>query len=92
MVSVIKDLSKLEYDIKILCTINELSTNIKNILPKDLNNLKILLVIGPEGGFTDKEEQILIDNGFISTSFGNRVLRTETASLFALSIINYITM
>ena len=38
------------------------------------------------------EKKLLIDNGFISTSFGNRVLRTETASLYALSIINYILM
>ena len=88
----IKDLTKLDYDYKILCTVNEISTSIKNVLPSDLNNKKILFVIGPEGGFTDKEEQILIDNGFISTSFGRRVLRTETASLYALSIINYIEM
>ena len=88
----IKDLAKTEYDLKILCTVNELSTSLKNVLSKDLNNLKILLVIGPEGGFTDNEEKILIENGFISTSFGSRVLRTETASLYALSIINYILM
>ena len=59
---------------------------------RDLNNLRILLVVGPEGGFTDSEEKILIDNGFISTTFRRRVLRTETASLYALSIINYILM
>jgi 16S rRNA (uracil1498-N3)-methyltransferase len=88
----IKDLAKLDYDIKILCTVNELSMSLKQVLSKDLNGLKILFVIGPEGGFTDKEEQTLIDNGFISTSFGTRVLRTETASLYALSIINYILM
>lgn len=88
----IKDLAKLDYDIKILCTVNELSKSIKDVLNRDLNNLRILLVIGPEGGFTDSEEKILIDSGFISTSFGRRVLRTETASLYALSIINYILM
>lgn len=88
----IKDLAKLDYDIKILCSVNELSTSIKKVLSKDLNNVKIILVIGPEGGFTDNEEKILMDNGFISTSFGSRVLRTETASLYALSIINYILM
>lgn len=88
----IKDLCNLEYDIKILCTVNELSMSLKEVLEKDLNNLKILLVIGPEGGFTESEENLLIDNGFISTSFGRRVLRTETASLYALSIINYILM
>lgn len=88
----IKDLAKFDYDIKILCSVNELSTSIKKVLSKDLNNVKIILVIGPEGGFTDNEEKILMDNGFISTSFGSRVLRTETASLYALSIINYILM
>lgn len=88
----IKDLCNLEYDIKILCTVNELSMSLKEVLEKDLNNLRILLVIGPEGGFTESEENLLIDNGFISTSFGRRVLRTETASLYALSIINYILM
>lgn len=88
----IKDLCNLEYDIKILCTVNELSMSLKEVLEKDLNNLRILLVIGPEGGFTESEENLLIDNGFISTSFGRRVLRTETASLYTLSIINYILM
>ena len=53
---------------------------------------KILFVIGPEGGFTDNEEKTLIDNGFVSTSFGSRVLRTETASLYVLSVLNYISM
>ena len=88
----IKDLTTLDYDLKILCTVNELSMSLKDVLPKDMNGLRILFVIGPEGGFTDGEEQILIDNGFVSTSFGSRVLRTETASLYALSIINYILM
>lgn len=88
----IKDIVKLDYDIKILCTVNELSMSLKEVLEKNLHDLKILLVIGPEGGFTDTEEKILIENGFISTSFGSRVLRTETASLYALSIINYIFM
>ena len=88
----IKDLCNLDYDIKILCTVNELSMSLKEVLSKDLNNLKIMFVIGPEGGFTEMEEEMLIGNGFISTSFGKRVLRTETASLYALSIINYIFM
>ena len=91
-VSSVADLTKLSYDLKILCTVNELSTTLKRVLSKDLNGARIILVIGPEGGFTKEEEKILIDNGYISTSFGNRILRTETASLYALSIINYVLM
>ena len=35
------------------------------------------------------EEEKLIKEGFTSITFGENVLRTETASLFALSVINY---
>jgi 16S rRNA (uracil1498-N3)-methyltransferase len=85
----IKQLVNLEYDYKILCSVNEKTINIKTILPKLKKDDKIIVVIGPEGGFTDKEEQYLINNGFISVSLGNRVLRTETASLYVASLINY---
>ena len=91
-ISNIKDLTNISADYKILCTVNEMSTTIKRVLSNDLKGAKIVLVIGPEGGFTDEEEKILIDSGYIPTSFGSRVLRTETASLYALSIINYILM
>jgi len=88
----IKELSKLEYDYKILCSVNEVSKSIKTVLSNINISDRILIVVGPEGGFTKKEEEELINNGFISVSLGNRVLRTETASLFVLSIINYIFM
>ena len=88
----IKELAKMDYDLKILCTVNELSVSLKDVLPEKLDNLRILFVIGPEGGFTDNEEKIFIDNGFVSTSFGKRVLRTETASLYALSVLNHVSM
>lgn len=88
----IKELSLLKYDYKILCTVNELSKSIKTVLSNIQESDRILIVVGPEGGFTKEEEECLINNGFISVSLGSRVLRTETASLFVLSIINYILM
>lgn len=88
----VKELSKLDYDYKILCSVNEVSKSIKTVLSNISISDKILIVVGPEGGFTDKEEQELINKGFISVSLGERVLRTETASLFVLSILNYIFM
>ena len=88
----IKELSKLDYDYKILCSVNEVSKSIKTVLSNIKISDRILIVVGPEGGFTNDEEQELINNGFISVSLGERVLRTETASLFVLSIINYIFM
>ncbi len=88
----IKELAKLDYDLKILCSVNETSKNIKTVLSNISISDRILVVVGSEGGFTNLEEQELIKNGFVSVSLGNRVLRTETASLFVLSVINYIFM
>ncbi len=83
------DLNGLEGDIKLLCTVNEKA----NYLKKHLNNLnkddRIIIVIGPEGGFT-KEEESLLSKTYQSVSLGDLVLRTETVSSFVLSIINYI--
>ena len=59
-----------------------------SILPKNLKGLN--LVIGPEGDFTEKEISLLKDNKAIVVSLGNRRLRTETAVISALSIINEI--
>lgn len=88
----IKELANLDYDYKILCSVNEVSKSIKTVLSNIKESDRILIVVGPEGGFTSIEEKILIDSGFISVTLGDRVLRTETASLMILSIINYIFM
>ena len=42
--------------LKILCTVNEVSTTLKNVLQNHKNYDTMIIVIGPEGGFTDKEE------------------------------------
>ncbi|MBQ8892732.1 MAG: 16S rRNA (uracil(1498)-N(3))-methyltransferase [Bacilli bacterium] len=85
----VEELIKLDFDLKILCTVNEVSRSLKNVLQNSKNYATMIIVIGPEGGFTESEEKSLIDNGFISTSLGNLVLRTETASVVSLSMINY---
>ncbi len=83
------DLTKKEYDLKLLCSLNKNTKNIKKVLPNDNKCVKILLVVGPEGGFDSKEEEYLLKNGFISVSLGNNVLRAETAPVVALSMIKY---
>lgn len=50
---------------------------------------KIAIVIGPEGGFTDKEINSLISKGFRNVSLGKRILRSETAAIYSLSVISY---
>ncbi|MBD9106059.1 16S rRNA (uracil(1498)-N(3))-methyltransferase [bacterium] len=81
-----------DYDIKFLCTVNESSQNLKKVLSNMVSGVKILFVIGPEGGFTPEEEKVMMENGFLSVSLGNSVLRTETASTFIMSVVRYIDM
>ena len=85
----IDELIKLNYDLKLLCSVNEFTLNIKKVLEQTRKYDTIIIVIGPEGGFSKEEESKLIANGFISVSLGKTVFRTETASLVALSYINY---
>jgi 16S rRNA (uracil1498-N3)-methyltransferase len=47
----------------------------------------VTLVAGPEGGFDIREVELLQDRGCTCVSLGPRILRTETAALCALSVI-----
>ena len=53
------------------------------------NDLKIAVIIGPEGGIDISEVEFMKQNGAKSVSLGNRILRTETVGLSLLSIIMY---
>jgi len=46
-------------------------------------------LIGPEGDFTKKELELAIKKGFLSVKIGPRILRTETAPISILSILQY---
>ncbi len=53
---------------------------------------KICLVVGPEGGLSDREVILLQNAGFKSVYLGNNVLRTETAALYATAAVNVILL
>ena len=46
------------------------------------------LVVGPEGGLSERERSLALDRGFGSVGLGPRVLRTETAPLAALAALH----
>lgn len=48
---------------------------------------QVALLLGPEGGWTDEEHQEAIASGWIPCSLGRTVLRTETAAVAALAVI-----
>ena len=50
----------------------------------------VALLIGPEGGFSEAEVEQCLNLGFSGLTLGPRVLRTETAALAAISVLQYV--
>ncbi len=50
-------------------------------------DMKVTLLTGPEGGFSNQERDMATAAGFIPVRMGSRILRTETASLAALAAV-----
>ena len=64
--------------------------NFKQVLKN--NDVKsVLVVIGPEGGISPKEEELMEEAGFLPITLGPRILRTELAPLYIMSAISYET-
>lgn len=81
-----------EYDIILLAYEDELNNYIKNELLKIKNtkeNLRIAVIIGPEGGIEKEEADSLKEAGAKVVSLGKRILRTETVALQTATIIMY---
>ena len=48
-----------------------------------------IVVVGPEGGWTEAEVQVLLEHGFKDYSLGLSIYRTETAAIYALCAIDF---
>lgn len=85
----LNELLEMEADIKLVASVKEDKNFIANYLQSNKNYVKIIVVIGPEGGISCEEEEKLNKNNFISVSLGTTVLRVETAAIYVASVINY---
>lgn len=65
------------------------SISIKEALSRPAKKVGVVLLVGPEGGFSDPEQQVAGRAGFIPVGLGPRTLRAETAALAILSIVLY---
>jgi len=86
--NIIKYLEKTESkkDTKIILS-PEATKSLNNFIPNMKQDIKVL--IGPEGDFTKQELDFSIQKGFSPIKIGPRILRTETASMCILSILQY---
>lgn len=86
----LKELSKLSFDKKYVCSTRNCQ-NLKEIyLQAKEKYATIIFVIGPEGGISPKEEIFLEENNYQAISFGSRIMRVETAAIYIASIMNFI--
>jgi 16S rRNA (uracil1498-N3)-methyltransferase len=60
----------------------------QTLLAAAQSNKSSLILIGPEGDFTQDEVSLCIQKNFVPVSLGNTRLRTETAGLVAITILN----
>lgn len=67
----------------------ETREKIARIKENIVDNIEVNVIIGPEGGFSEKEISLARENGLDILSLGDRILRTETAAITALSILMY---
>lgn len=51
---------------------------------------EVVIICGPEGGFSKNEVDLFINNNFKVVSLGKRILRAETACIYSLSIVSYL--
>ncbi len=68
---------------------NSLKSELKSIKSKDKENIKIAILVGPEGGINLEEIEELSKAGAVIVTLGKRILRTETVALNVLSNIMY---
>ena len=66
---------------------------LREVLPELVKSARrILVVIGPEGGFSHSEAASAERSGAAVVSLGRQILRTETAALYVVSVLSYLTL
>lgn len=87
-ISMIKHLMSIDftsYQKVLLADENCKNAYLQNVLEKVSSSDKIAVIIGPEGGITDKERHELFSKGVTPISLGELIFPTEAASLYVLS-------
>lgn len=85
----LKEITPLAEDTLLLfCYESEQVTTVREVLSVNVDK-NIIVLIGSEGGFSDREVQAIKALGGVSVTLGKRVLKTDTAAISVLAMINY---
>ncbi len=78
------------YDVKIVFWENQAENPESAITPPGGSGNRIFVIIGPEGGLTEDEVDQAMAKGFVVAGLGPRILRAETATIAACTLVQYI--
>jgi len=76
------------FDLALIACLSDAAIGLKEAI-SDFETGKIIIFIGPEGDFTPEEITIAQDTSCKFVSLGNRVLKSDTAGVFVLSVLNH---
>jgi 16S rRNA (uracil1498-N3)-methyltransferase len=77
-----------KYDLKLIPNLEGARKSIRAVIPYPLPS-SILVLIGPEGDFSPEEVLEAQQAGFIPVSFGNNILRVDTAAIAAAAYLRF---
>ena len=75
--------------LKLFGGLSQKSKRLGDVLSENPNARHIYITIGPEGDFSSREYEYMRDNGFLECRLTNNILRSESAALYALSIVDH---
>jgi len=76
-----------DYDLTLFGSLEKEAKKLRHIAELKKSLKKILLIVGPEAGFTDSELKKLSDAGAVPVDLGKRRLRTETAGIVFCAVV-----
>ena len=77
------------FDLLILLWEGEKQQGLKEILCNHQAAKSVGLFVGPEGGFTNEEVEMTLQSGCLTATFGDNILRTETAAIVGVAAVMY---
>jgi 16S rRNA (uracil1498-N3)-methyltransferase len=78
-----------ENSLKIMLWEDEKNSTLKDLLKTHQPSTRVVILVGPEGGFSGQEVAMAREAGFHTVSLGKYILRTETVGMSLLSIVHY---
>ena len=78
-----------KYDLTIMPCVPEKFVTLKSALKNIDRPNKVLVIIGPEGGFSEEEINRACEEGALLVTLGNLILKSDTAAIATLSILNH---